>query len=209
MQTFCKLGLIGVAVAFLLPTNALAANAWNYVQESDRLNNRSYSIARSPLPRHDLYDNMRLEVVCKDNALQVTIETDSLIASQDSRFGVEYQIDQKPPVNIQMTTFKDSKRRGYTNENAQAIATQMLAGKAIFIRVNTLIREVLSGSIPLDDATKPLTQVLADCGIAASGNSVVEKSYSLEAFQQDFAKLNAEQQQQLLDKIRKLLTEMH
>jgi len=209
MQTFCKLGLIGVSVVFLLPTNALAANAWNYVQESDRLNNRSYSIARSPLPRHDLYDNMRLEVVCKDNALQVTIETDSLIASQDSRFGVEYQIDQKPPVNIQMTTFKDSKRRGYTNENAQAIATQMLAGKAIFIRVNTLIREVLSGSIPLDDATKPLTQVLADCGIAASGNSVVEKSYSLEAFQQDFAKLNAEQQQQLLDKIRKLLTEMH
>jgi len=209
MQTFCKLGLTGVSVVFLLPTNALAANAWNYVQESDRLNNRSYSIARSPLPRHDLYDNMRLEVVCKDNALQVTIETDSLIASQDSRFGVEYQIDQKPPVNIQMTTFKDSKRRGYTNENAQAIATQMLAGKAIFIRVNTLIREVLSGSIPLDDATKPLTQVLADCGIAASGNSVVEKSYSLEAFQQDFAKLNAEQQQQLLDKIRKLLTEMH
>jgi len=209
MQTFYKLGLIGVSVVFLLPTNALAANAWNYVQESDRLNNRSYSIARSPLPRHDLYDNMRLEVVCKDNALQVTIETDSLIASQDSRFGVEYQIDQKPPVNIQMTTFKDSKRRGYTNENAQAIATQMLAGKAIFIRVNTLIREVLSGSIPLDDATKPLTQVLADCGIAASGNSVVEKSYSLEAFQQDFAKLNAEQQQQLLDKIRKLLTEMH
>jgi len=209
MQTFCKLGLIGVSVVFLLPTNALAANAWSYVQESDRLNNRSYSIARSPLPRHDLYDNMRLEVVCKDNALQVTIETDSLIASQDSRFGVEYQIDQKPPVNIQMTTFKDSKRRGYTNENAQAIATQMLAGKAIFIRVNTLIREVLSGSIPLDDATKPLTQVLADCGIAASGNSVVEKSYSLEAFQQDFAKLNAEQQQQLLDKIRKLLTEMH
>lgn len=209
MQTFCKLGLIGVSVAFLLPTNALAANAWNYVQESDRLNNRSYSIARSPLPRHDLYDNMRLEVVCKDNALQVTIETDSLIASQDSRFGVEYQIDQQPPVNIQMTTFKDSKRRGYSNENAQAIATQMLAGKAIFIRVNTLIREVLSGSIPLDDAAKPLTQVLADCGIAASGNSVVEKSYSLEAFQQDFAKLNAEQQQQLLDKIRKLLTEMH
>jgi len=209
MQTFCKLGLTGVSVVFLLPTNALAANAWNYVQESDRLNNRSYSIARSPLPRHDLYDNMRLEVVCKDNALQVTIETDSLIASQDSRFGVEYQIDQKPPVNIQMTTFKDSKRRGYTNENAQAIATQMLAGKAIFIRVNTLIREVLSGSIPLDDATKPLTQVLADCGIAASGNSVAEKAYSLEAFQQDFAKLNAEQQQQLLDKIRKLLTEMH
>lgn len=209
MQTFCKLGLIGVLVVFLLPTNALAANAWNYVQESDRLNNRSYSIARSPLPRHDLYDNMRLEVVCKDNALQVTIETDSLIASQDSRFGVEYQIDQKPPVNIQMTTFKDSKRRGYTNENAQAIATQMLAGKAIFIRVNTLIREVLSGSIPLDDAAKPLTQVLADCGIATSGNSVVEKSYSLEAFQQDFAKLNAEQQQQLLDKIRQLLTEMH
>jgi len=209
MQTFCKLGLIGVSVVFLLPTNALAANAWNYVQESDRLNNRSYSIARSPLPRRDLYDNIRLEVVCKDNALQVTIESTSLIASQGSRFGVEYQIDQKPPVNIQMTTFKDSKRRGYTNENAQAIATQMLSGKAIFIRVNTLIREVLSGSIPLDDAAKPLTQVLADCGITATVNSLGENPYSLIEFQQDFAKLNEEQQQQLLDKIRKLLIEMH
>ncbi|MDP3333774.1 MAG: hypothetical protein Q8Q40_10285 [Methylococcaceae bacterium] len=207
MQTFCK--LVGVLACCWLPASAFAINDWSYVQEKDRLTNRNYSVAISPLPRRDLYDNMRLEVMCKDNALQVTIESTSLIASQGSRFDVEYQIDQKPPVNIQMTTFKDSKRRGYTNENAQAIATQMLAGKAIFIRVNTLIREVLSGSIPLDDAAKPLTQVLADCGITATVNSLDEKPYSLIEFQQDFAKLNEEQQQQLLDKIRKLLTEMY
>lgn len=205
----CKLRHCRVLLVFLLPVNALAANAWNYLQESDRLNNRSYSIARSPLPRSDLYDNMRLEVVCKDNALQVTIESNSLIASQGSRFDFEYQIDQKPPVKIQMTTFKDSKRRGFTSEHAQTLVADMLDGQAIFVRVNTLIRKVLSGSIPLDDAAKPLTQVLADCGIAASGNSVIENPYSLADFQQDFAKLNEEQQRQLLDKIRKLIIEMH
>ncbi|MDD2801637.1 MAG: hypothetical protein PHE96_09285 [Methylococcales bacterium] len=209
MQTFCKSRLSGVLVVFLLPINAFAINDWSYVQEKDRLTNRNYSVVISPLPRRDLYDNMRLEVMCKDNALQVTVESTSLITSQGSRFDVEYQIDQKPPVKLPMTAYKESKRRGYNIEQAQAIVADMLSGQAIFLRVNTLIRKVLLASIPLGDAAKPLTQVLADCGIAASGNSAVEKSYSLEAFQQDFAKLNAEQQQQLLDKIRKLLTEMH
>ncbi|MDO9160848.1 MAG: hypothetical protein Q8N35_11395 [Methylococcaceae bacterium] len=209
MQTFYKVGLIWVSVAFLLPTNAFAINDWSYVQEKDRLTNRNYSVVISPLPRRDLYDNMRLEVMCKDNALQVTVESTSLITSQGSRFDVEYQIDQKPPVKLPMTAYKDSKRRGFNTEQAQAIVADMLSGQAIFLRVNTLIRKVLLASIPLDDAAKSLTQVLTDCGIAASANSIVEKPYSLEAFQQDFAKLNEEQQQQLLDKIRKLLIEMH
>jgi hypothetical protein len=201
---FCELFLL-----FFMPVNVFAANAWNYVQESDRLTNRNYSVARSPLPRHDLYDNMRLEVVCKDNVLQAIIEADSLIASQDSRFDVEYQIDQKPPIKIQMTTFKDSKRRGYTSEHAQTLVTDMLAGQAIFIRVNTLIREVLSGAFPLNDALNPLTKVLSDCGIAAPDKSAAEQIYRLSDFEQDFGKLTPAQQQQLLGKIKKMIMEMH
>lgn len=201
--------LLKLSLLFLMPMSVLAANGWNYVQESDRLTNRNYSVARSPLPRHDLYDNMRLEVVCKDNTLQVIIEADSLIASQDSRFDVEYQIDQKPPIKIQMTTYKDSKRRGYTSEYAQTLVADMLTGQTVFIRVNTLIRDVLSGAFPLDDALKPLTQVLDDCGIASSHHSGIDQTYQLADFEQDFGKLNAAQQQQLLDKIKKLIMEIH
>lgn len=213
MPTFCRQKLRISAVSallcvLLLPANTMAADSWNYIQETDRLTNRSFSIARSPFPRRDLYDNLRLEVLCKDNVLQATIESNSLIASQGSRFDVEYQIDQKPPVKIQMTTYKDSKRRGYTSQHAQTLVADMLTGQAIFIRVNTLIRKVLSGSIPLEGAVKPLTQVLTDCGISASGKPA-ESAYNLSDFQLDFAKLNAEQQRQLMDNIKKIIMEMH
>jgi len=85
----------------------------------------------------------------------------------------------------------------------------MLSGQAIFVRVSTLIRKVLSGSIPLDDAANPLTQVLTDCGIAIKTNPVTEQTYDLADFEQDFGKLNEVKQQQLLDKIKKLIIEMH
>jgi len=193
----------------LMPINLNAANAWEYIQENDRLTNRAYSFAKSPLPRRDLYDNLHLEVVCRDNALQVIVDADSLIASQGSKFDVEYQIDQKSPVKIQMTTFKDSKRRGYTSEFAAALVSDMLSGKAVFVRVHTLIREVLSGSIPMDGGAEPLTRVLADCGINSSGNTSIDAQYGLEDFEKDYAKLSVEQQRQVLDKIKRIIKEFN
>lgn len=200
----------GVLSAFLIfcPLKVFAVNVWSYHQESDRLTNLSYSFARSPMPRRGAYDNMRLEIVCRDNKLQVVIDADSLITSQGRDFDVEYQIDKKPPVNIQMRTFPDSKRKGYSDQDAKRISDDLLTGQAIFIRVNTIIKDVLSSSISLQDAAKPIQQVYADCGLALSGNSGVGPVYSLADFERDFGKLSAEQQQQVLDKIKKIIMEI-
>jgi len=73
----------------------LADNVWSYHQESDSLTNQTYSLAQSPLPQPGLYDDMMLEIVCKENKLQAVIDTNDLIASQSSRFSLEYQIDKK------------------------------------------------------------------------------------------------------------------
>ncbi len=192
-----------LALMTLCPFNVSADNAWSYRQENDRLTNRSYSFALSPLLPRGLYDNIRLEVVCKDNTLQVVIDADSLIASQGSTFDFEYQIDKNPPVTLQMETFKDSKRRGYTEKQAKRIVDDLLAGQSIFIRVNTMIRTVLSAAMPLENAAEPVKHVVADCGLNASG----EPTYSLTEFEQELGKLPSEQQQQVLGKIKQIIME--
>ena len=197
-----------LALLIAYPLNALADNAWTYKQESDRLTNLTYSFAQSPMPRLGMYDNIRLGVVCKEKNLQVVIDAENLIASQGSNFDVEYQIDEKTPVALQMKTFPDSKRKGYTDEFAKRIADDMLTGQAIFIRVKTMIKKVLSSSIPLDNAAEPVKHVLADCGLNVSDSVDGEPAYSLAAFEQEFSKLTEEQQQQVLAKIKKIILEM-
>jgi len=188
------------------PLQALPANTWSYHQENDRLNNQTYSVALSPMPRRDLYDELKLEILCRDKSLQVAIDADSLIASQGSQFDVEYQIDKQAPVTIQMRTFPDSKRRGYTDDEAKRLVDALLTGRdAVFIRVKTMIREVLSGSIPLQGAAKPVQQVLADCGLSAPVNADSEPAYSLTDFERDFNQLTPAQQQQVLGRIKKII----
>jgi hypothetical protein len=190
------------------PLNALADNSWSYHQESDSLTNQTYSFAQSPLPRPGLYDDMMLEIVCKENKLQAVIDANDLIASQGSRFNLEYQIDKKAPVTVLMKTFPDSKRKGYSTEFAKSMADELMTGQAVFIRVNTMIRTVLSSSIALDNAAEPIKKVFADCGISEASNVTSEPAYSLTGFEQDFSKLTEEQQQQVLAKIKIIMREI-
>ena len=188
--------------------NTLADNTWSYHQESDSLTNQTYSFAQSPLPRPGLYDDMMLEIVCKDNKLQAVIDADDLIASQGSRFNLEYQIDKKKPATVQMKTFPDSKRKGYSNEFAKSMADDLLTGQAVFIRVNTMLRTVLSSSIALDNAAAPIKRIFADCGLGVASNVATEPAYSLTGFEQEFSKLTEVQQQQVLAKIKKIMMEI-
>jgi hypothetical protein len=144
-----------------------------------------------------------LDVACKENKLQVIIEADVLIASQGSAFDVEYQIDKQAPVKIQLRTFPDSKRKGYTEEQAKQMGDALLSGQSVFIRVNTLIRRVLSGEMPLNDAVTPIKQVYADCGLTADNAHATD--YSLVNFTDDFNKLSVEQQQQVLSKLKGIM----
>jgi hypothetical protein len=194
-----------LALLLFCPFKVLADDAWSYHQESDRLSNRTYSFALSPLPPRGLYDSIRLEIVCKDNTLQVVIDADSLIASQGSVFDFEYQIDKNPAVKLQMKTFKDSKRKGYTEESAKRIVDDLLTGQAIFIRVNTMIRKVLSAAMPLKNAAEPINHVVHDCGINLSGDAAKEQPYSLAEFEQAFGKLPLDMQQQVLVKIKQIM----
>lgn len=196
---------IMLALLIACPINVLAANTWSYHQESDQLTNQTYSLVQSPLPRPGLYDNIRLEIVCKENKLQAVINADNLIASQNSSFDLIYQIDEKSPVTVPMKTFPDSKRKGYTIEFAKRIADDILTGQAIFIRVNTMIRKVLASSMPLDSAAEPIKHVFADCGLGLSDSKPV---YSLAEFEKEFSQLSSEQQQQVLIKIKQIIMEL-
>ncbi|MFU8787840.1 MAG: hypothetical protein ACNA7G_02355 [Methylobacter sp.] len=193
-----------LALLFFSPLSVSAADTWNYYQEKDRLSNRTYSLARSPLPPRGLYDNIRLEIVCKDSALQVIVDAHSLIASQGSGFDFEYQVDKKPTVTIPMNTFKDSRRRGYNEDDAKRIIDDIVTGQSVFIRVTTLIRRVLSAKISLDNAAESVKRVVDDCGLSPADNAN-GAAYNLAEFEQAFNKLPPEQQQQVLDKIKQIM----
>lgn len=201
--------LIG-AVCIFCPLPGLADSTWSYHKDTDRLSNLSYSVAQSPLPLRGLYDNIKLDILCKENKLQVVINADSLITSQGSPFTIEYQIDKRPPVTLVMKTFPDSKRKGYADKDAQRMAEDMLTGQAIFIRINTLIKKVLSTSISLENAADPITRILNDCGldVTATANGPSHSDYSLAEFEQEFGRLSKEQQQQVLGKIKQILKEI-
>jgi hypothetical protein len=205
IRLLCRLCLW--ALLTLLPYSGQADNNWTYHQENDRLTNLSYSFARSPMPRTDLYDDLRLDVACKEKKLQVILEADVLIASQGSEFEVEFQIDKQSPVKLKMRTFPDSKRKGYTEEQAKSLADALLSGQAVFIRVNTMIRRVLSGEMPLSEAGTPIKQVYADCGLLAENANTA--SYSLANFTEAFGKLTLPQQREVLDMLKKIMTTFH
>ena len=147
--------------------------------------------------------------MCKDNKLQFAVDANSLITSQGRAFVFEYQIDKNSPVVIQMRTYPDTKRRGYTDEQVERIVEDILSGQSIFIRIHTLIRTVLSGAIPLHDAAQPIQQVLADCGVVLPGKSEAQPAYGLDDFERDFKKLSPEQQRQVLGKIKEILEGIH
>ncbi|GAB6141505.1 hypothetical protein JCM14076_22340 [Methylosoma difficile] len=193
-----------LALSSFLALPSQAADSWSYQQQSDPLTNQSYSYAQSPRPDRSLYDNIKLQIVCKQQQLQVVVETESLIASQNSPFVVEYQIDQQPALKMNLTTFADSKRKGFNQENAKAFADSLLTGQKIFIRINTLIKKTLSSEMLLTDAAPAIGKVLGDCGLSAATAST---PYSLAEFEQAFAKLPPEQQQNILVKLKKIITE--
>ena len=194
------------AIAHAKPEQEM--ETWTYHKEWDNLNNLNFSFVRSPMPKRGPYDNIRLEILCKENKLQLVAESSSLITSQDRDFDFEYQIDKKPPVVMKLRTFRDNKRRGYSNEQIDRIVGEFLSGQSIFIRINTIISTVLSADITLKDASEPIQQVLADCG-NAQGKTSIQQAYSLTEFEQDFAKLSPEQQERALDEIKKIMAGIH
>jgi hypothetical protein len=207
--------IVGIIVMplFLSPSKADEETAqemetWAYHKEWDKLNNLDFSLVRSPMPKRGLYDDIRLEVICQDKKLRLLTETSSLITSQDREFNFEYQIDKRPPVIIKLRTFKDNKRRGYTDEQIDRIVGELLSGQSIFIRINTIISTVLSADITLKDASDPIQQVMADCGIV-QGKTQTQQAYSLAEFERDLAKLPPEQQEQVLGEIKKIMTDIH
>ncbi|MGR9116936.1 MAG: hypothetical protein ACU85E_14325 [Gammaproteobacteria bacterium] len=204
--------MIGTILTVLVSNSTLVfaesvqeLNTWTYHKEWDQLSNLNYSMARSPLPKRGLYDNLRLEIVCKANKLLFVVDANSLITSQNRAFDFEYQIDKNDPILIQMRTYPDTKRRGFTDQQVENVVQDILSGRSIFIRIHTLIRTVLSGAIPLDDAAEPIQSVLNDCGIELSGNEKVEPDYTLDDFERDFAKLTPERQREILSKIKQVL----
>jgi len=195
-----------LAVLATLPLTTKADNIWSYHQEIDNLSNQSFSYAQSPLPLPGLYDYLKLELICKGNTLQATIEANDLITSQSKSFNVDYQIDKMPSITIAMKTFPDSKRKGHSEEFAKKLAEDLLTGQTLFVHVNTIIRTVLSSSLPLTNADIAVKRVLSDCKISTSNEN--KTTYSLAEFEQSLSQLPIDKQQRVLAELKKIMADI-
>ena len=208
IKKYIFVGIISTLISS--PFTVYADSGWTYQQQLDSLNNQTYSYAQSPLPKPGLYDNIMLSLVCKDHQLQSVIETDELIASQGSRFSIEYQVDKQTPITLTLKTFPVSNRKGYTETDAKHMAETLLSGQAVFIKVNTMIRTVLSSSISLDNASTPIKKVLADCtDLSPTQQTSAPDNYSFKDFENDFKQLPPNQQQKLLTELKQLISKAH
>ena len=120
---------------------------------------------------------------------------------------IDYQIDKMPAITIAMKTFPDSKRKGYTEEFAKQLAGDLLAGQTLFIQVNTIIRTVLSSSMPLTNAELTIKQVLADCNLSTVNGKATASTYSLSEFEQSFRQLPLDKQQRVLAELKKIMAD--
>ncbi len=201
------LALLIASPATIFAETRQETNTWAYHKGWDKSSNLNYSLARSPLPKRGFFDNLRLEFSCKENKLQFTLDANSLITSRGRSFAFDYQVDKKDLVAIPMKTFKDTKRRGYTDEHVERIAEDMMSGQSIFIRVHTLVTTILSSVIPMGDASQPIQQVLADCGVELPGTKAVQPTYTLADFERDLKTMLPEQQGEVLGKIKIIMEE--
>jgi len=88
------------------------------------------------------------------------------------------------------------------------LASDLLTGQTLFIHVNTIIRTVLSSSLPLTNAELPIKQVLADCNLSTTNSTSQPASYSLTEFEQDFSRLTLDKQQHVLAELKKIMVDI-
>ena len=86
------------------------------------------------------------------------------------------------------------------------MAEDILTGQTLFIHVNTIIRTVLSSSLPLTNADLAVKKVLSDCKLSASNES--KATYSLAEFEQQFSQLSLDKQQRVLSELKKIMAEI-
>ena len=188
---------------------ANAASIWTYRQEADPLTNQTYSIANSPTPLRGPYDDIKMSLLCRDNKLSVGITAAALIASPNSEFEIEYQIDKLSPALLRMKTAPDSKRQGYADEDdgTKRLIDAILSGHdTLFIRIKTMLREQLSTAISLQEAGKAIQPVLKDCGL--DNTKTADTDYLFTDFQRDFNQLPLEKQQHLLKNLKKIIMDV-
>ncbi len=201
-----QFGLLLLHVSFA--PAAVSAESWQYHQDLDRLSNEAYSSVTSPTLPRGLYDDLKVTIMCRQQSLQVIIDSDSFIASQDSQFEMEEQLDKQAPFTLIMRTFPYSKRKGVNTTEAKALLDGMLVSQdKLYIRVKTMLKDVLAATFPLNNAHQALEKIMSDCPTPSSSGTT-EATFSVHDFEHALKQLSPDQQQHVLNAIKTLLTTM-
>ncbi|MDA3895790.1 MAG: hypothetical protein PF482_06560 [Desulfobacteraceae bacterium] len=165
-----KLWILGI---FLLSQSAFAYDfdSWQYNSGRDKFNDEEYSSAYSSGVNYKYDNKFTIGFYCKSGRVRFEISADTPIQSKGRPFSFTYRVDKRSAQEIQMNTFSNEGQGGYTYDDAEKVAKDILGGSSIYVRAITWDNEYLETNITLKSSDINIKKVFSDCGSSLEDGS--------------------------------------
>ncbi len=194
-----------IALGVLTGVNAEAAR-WTYKQGADELSDERYFFAAGFAFDYKFNNDFTVAFQCKGGKVRFEIDVDTLINSKGKPFPFAYRVDKRDPRQLSLKTYSNQGEGGYTYDNVQGIAKDILGGNEMFVRAVTWNNDYLEARISLAGADANIKKVFADCGVGLDSSvPKVKPPFSLADFTAQFKKLTSAQQQEVLRELHHIL----
>ena len=190
----------------ILSSSSVEANSWVYKQDSEKLTDKQYSYAFGYASDYEYNNDFTVSFQCSDGKVRFEINVDKMIESKGKEFSFAYRVDYHKAREITLRTFSNNSEGGYTYDNVQQIAQDMIGGNKMFVRAITWNNNYLEANIYLAGADSAIRKVFSDCGVSLDSTTKSPKSsYSLNDFTKKFKKLTPANQQKVLNDLQELI----
>ena len=188
--------------------NSISFAEWRYHKDKDKLTDEEYSFAYGYSSKYKYNNDFTVSFLCQGGQVRFEIDADTLIKSKNKPFVFTYRIDSKPAQAIEMKTFSNQGEGGYTYDDAETVANDILGGNRMFVRAITWNNDYLETTISLAESDHNIKKVFSDCGQSLTENPEPSKTeYTFSQFEKDFKKLSVKKQKEILVLLKKKVAE--
>ena len=206
MTRILRLTVALIAIAVYLEGPAHAGQRWIYKAGADDLTDEQYSFAAGYDFDYKYNNDFTATFSCNDGRVRFGVDVDTLVTSKSESFQIVFRVDRREPVQKTMKTYSNSNTGGYTYDQVEEIAKEILGGSKMFVRAVTWNNEYLEGNISLGGSDAAIQRVFTDCGVSLDAvDKPSSNAYSFADFQSDLAKLTPHKQQELLGELDQLM----
>lgn len=162
----CAILLLQAWLVGLASPSVAEPTRWLYGQGADPLTGKPYSHTTGFIFDYKYSYTFLVAFQCIEKEIQFYINADTFITSKGEEFSFFYRVDAQERRQLSMRTFSNSNQSGYTLDNVEQIAKDMLGGRSMFVRAVTWDNDYLETRVYMDGANYKIRKVFYDCGIS-------------------------------------------